>query len=327
MPVLSKQIPSPMEHRQISQIQKVSVIVNPASGGSGVPLRELNEALAPFESTIQVTQTEDDGIRFCREAVSRDADLIIVYGGDGTISQVLNGLEGSGIPLLILRGGTGNLIADELSLPIGITESLSLFSGGSARVRPVDLGMINQTTCFVLRCGCGLEVKALQETVFEGKSDWGKLAYAGGLWKALSEQEPIDFRIWIDDATEPIEESGIALTVANAGRIGAGPLLISPNVNMSDGLLDVCLIEKAALKTVMELISSNLSGGNAPVTNLETPSLIRVQQAKRIRVETGTTVEFQADGDVIGMTPFEIEVRPAAAWVVVSPEREDGVAS
>ena len=117
-----------------------------------------------------------------------------------------------------------------------------------------------------------------------------------------------------------------ALTVANAGYIGAGTLQISPTVSMSDGLLDVCLIEKAALKTMMELISSNLRGGNGSATSLETPSLIRVQKAKRIRVETGTPVEFQADGDVIGMTPLEIEVRPAAAWVVVSPSPEDEVA-
>ncbi len=313
-----------MEHRRVSQIRKIAVIVNPASGGSEAPLRALNEALAPYESTIQVTQTADDGILFCREAVSAGVDLIIVYGGDGTISRVLDGLDGSKIPLLVLRGGTGNLIADELDLPVGVPETLALFAGGEVWARPVDLGIINQTTCFVLRCGCGLEVKALHETVYEGKSDWGKLAYAGGLWKALSGQEPIDFRIWIDDATEPIEESGIALTVANAGRIGAGSLQISPTVSMSDGLLDVCLIEKAALRTVMELISSNLPGGNTPATSLETPSLIRVQQAKRIRVETGTPVEFQADGEVIGMTPFEIEVRPAAAWVVVSYAREDG---
>jgi diacylglycerol kinase family enzyme len=136
----------------------------------------------------------------------------------------------------------------------------------------------------------------------------------------------MDFRIWIDDATDPIEQSGIALTVANAGRIGAGSLQISPTVSMSDGLLDVCLIEKAALKTVMELISSNLSGDNAIATSLETSSLIRVQQAKRIRVETGIPVELQADGDLIGMTPFEIEVRPAAAWVVVYPPSKDEAA-
>jgi YegS/Rv2252/BmrU family lipid kinase len=312
-----------MEQRHFSRIQKIAVIVNPASGGSEPPLRELNEALAPFESTIQVTQTADDGIRFCREAVSAGVDLIIVYGGDGTISQVLDGLGGSNIPLLVLRGGTGNLIADELDVPVGIPETLALFAHGGVWARPVDLGMINETTCFVLRCGCGLEVKALHETVHEGKSDWGKLAYAGGLWKAISGQESIDFRIWIDDASEPIEESGIALTVANAGRIGAGSLQISPTVSISDGLLDVCLIEKAALKTVMELISSNLSGGSTPATSLETPSLIRVQKARRIRVETIPPVEFQADGDIIGMTPFEIEVRPAAVWVVVPPPPED----
>lgn len=315
-----------MEQRHVSQIRKIAVIVNPASGGSEAPLRELNEALSPFASTIQVTQMADDGIRFCREAVSGGVDLVIVYGGDGTISQVLEGLDGTGIPLLVLRGGTGNLIADELDLPFGIPETLALFAGGEFWARPVDLGIINQTTCFVLRCGCGLEVMALRETVQEGKSDWGKLAYVGGLLKALSGQEPIDFRIWIDDATEPVEESAIALTVANAGRIGAGALLISPTVSMSDGLLDVCLIEKAALKTVMELISSNLSGGSAPATSLETPSLIRVQKARRIRVETGTPVEFQADGDIIGVTPFEIEVRPGAVWVVVSAPPEDEVA-
>ncbi len=299
----------------------VAVIVNPASGSSEVPLRELNEALAPYQSTIQVTQSADDGIRFCREAVARSVDLMIVYGGDGTISQVLGGLNGAEIPLLILRGGTGNLIADELGLPVGIPETLALLADGEIWARPVDLGMINQKTYFVLRCGCGLEVKALHETVHEGKSDWGKLAYAGGLWKAISEQEPIDFRIWIDDAIKPIEESGVALTVANAGRIGAGTMQISPTVSMSDGLLDVCLIEKAALRTVMELIYSNLPGSNGLAANLETHSLIRVQQAKRIRVETGTPVEYQADGDIIGMTPFDIEVLPAAVWVVVSPTR------
>ncbi|MCA9112543.1 MAG: hypothetical protein KDA52_21500, partial [Planctomycetaceae bacterium] len=71
-----------MEHRLVSRIRNIAVIVNPASGGSEPPLRELNEALATFESTIEVTQTADDGIRFCRDAVSRDVDLIIAYGGD-----------------------------------------------------------------------------------------------------------------------------------------------------------------------------------------------------------------------------------------------------
>ncbi len=314
-----------MERRHVTSIRKIAVIVNPASGGSDPPLRELNKALAEFESSIQVTQTPEDAPRFCREAVSGGADLIIVYGGDGTISQVLNGLDGSETPLLILRGGTGNVIADELNLPVGIPGALALFAAGEAWARPVDLGVINRTNFFVLRCGCGLEVKALQETIYEGKSSWGKLAYAGGLLKGISGQEPIDFRVWIDDATEPIEETGVALTVANAARLGAGTLQISPTVSMSDGLLDVCLIEKASLKTVMELMFSNLSAGNAPAESLETASLIRVQKAKRIRIETGTPMEFHADGEVIGMTPIEIEVRPAAAWVVVPPAAEDEV--
>lgn len=312
-----------MEHRNVSPIRKVSVIINPASGGSEAPLRDLNEALKSFESTIQVTRKADDAKRFCREAVSGGADLIIIYGGDGTISQVFDGLGGSEIPLLILRGGTGNLIADELDLPVGIPETLALLATGEVWARPIDLGMIDRTVCFVLRCGCGLEVKALQETIHKGKADWGKLAYAAGLLKGFSAQESVDFRIWLDDATEPIEETGVALTVANAGHIGTGSLKISPTVSMSDGLLDVCLVEEASLRTIVEFLLSNLSGGEAPHSqNLETASLIRTQKAKRIRIETGTPVEFQADGEVIGVTPVEIEVRPAAAWVVISPAAE-----
>jgi len=312
-----------MEQRRVIPIKKIAVIVNPASGGSEAPLRALNEALATFESTVQVTQSVEDGARFSREAVSREVDLILVFGGDGTVSQVVDGLGGSAIPLLILRGGTGNLIADELNLPASIPENLALFADGKAWVRPVDLGIVNRKTRFILRCGCGLEVKALQETAYARKADWGKLAYAEGLLKGLSGHASIDFRIWIDESSEPIEESGVSLTVANAGRIGAGTLLISPTVSMSDGLLDDCLIQTASLKTVMEFFLSGLSGDEPDAGSLEAASIIRVQKARRIRVETGRPLEFHVDGEIQGMTPFEIEVCPSAAWVVVAPAPED----
>lgn len=309
-----------MEQPQPNRLRKVTAIVNPSSGGSPAPLRELNEVLQPFDSTIVVTQEDDDGSRFCREAVERGVDLVVVFGGDGTVSQVLGALAGTEVPVLVLRGGTGNLIADELGLPKEIPDTLALISGETIHTRRVDLGKINGETWCVLRCGCGLETTALQETQQEGKSDWGKLAYAGGLLKALTEQEVIDFRVWIDEASDPIEESGIALTVANAGRIGVGTLQISPTVDMSDGFLDVCLIEKAALGTVMELLSINRSGNSKQPPQLEDHSLVRVQKAKRVRVETGKPIDYQVDGDVVGKTPFEIEVCPGAARLVVAPQ-------
>lgn len=315
-----------MELSQLNPLRKVTAIVNPSSGGSSAPLRELNEAFAPYDSTIVVTQEDDDGSRFCHEAVERGVDLVVVFGGDGTVSQVLGALAGTEVPVLVLRGGTGNLIADELGLPKEIGETLALISGEIIHTRRVDLGKINGKTWCVLRCGCGLETTALQETQQGGKADWGKLAYAGGLLKAIAEQEVIDFRVWIDEASDPIEQSGVALTVANAGRIGVGTLQISPTVDMSDGLLDVCLIEKAALGTLVELLSINRSGNPKQPPQLDDHSLIRLQKARRVRVETGTPVEYQVDGDVVGKTPFEIEVVPGAARLVVtSPPAEEGV--
>jgi diacylglycerol kinase (ATP) len=301
---------------RVTGISKITAIVNPVSGSGQPHLRELNEALADYDSTIQITQGADDGKRFCSEALNNGSDLIIVYGGDGSILEVLNGLAGCEVPLLILRGGTGNLIADELGLPVDLRETLALLEDGAVNVKSIDLGVINGTTHFALRCGCGLEASALKDTEFEGKSEWGKLAYASGFLKAISEQEIIDFRIWVDDAEVPVEESGVALTVANAGLLGLGSLHLASGISMTDGLLDVCLIKKASLQTVVEFFSMNgeKEGHNHGLTS---SSLIRVQQARKVRIETNPPIPFQADGDIVGETPFEIEIVPQAARVVV----------
>lgn len=298
-------------------MRKVATIINPSAGSSNAPLRELDEVFRHDDSTITVIQTEDDTRRFCEAALERPVDLVVVYGGDGTVSRVLGGLAGSGIPVMILRGGTGNLIADELGLPNSLSELLDLAENGKVHTRDVDLGRIDPSHWFVLRCGCGLEVSALRETDSAGKSVWGKLAYAGGLAKAIPEQELIDFRIWLDGSPDPIEETGVALTVANAGRIGVGPLQISPSVDMSDGFLDVCLIEKAAWTTVVRLIASNLPGVTNAPPELEAHALIRVQKATRVRVETHPPTDYQVDGDIAGRTPFEIQIFPGAARLVV----------
>ena len=301
---------------RITKISKVTAIVNPASGGGQAPLRELNDALAEYDSTIRITQNPNDGKRFCSDARKDGTDLIIVYGGDGSILETCNGLVGSDVPLLILRGGTGNIIADELGLPLDVKETLALLQDGEINAMSIDLGRINDSTHFALRCGCGLEASALAETEFEEKSEWGKLAYASGFFKAIMDQEQIDFRIWVDDAEEPIEESGVALTVANAGLLGVGSLKLASGISITDGLLDICLIKKASLQTVMEFFSLN-GHENRSSHDLKSDSLIRVRQARKVRIETTPPIPFQADGDLAGETPIEIEIVHRAAWVAI----------
>lgn len=300
---------------EINRPGKVSVIVNPASGSPYPILRELNAALSDIEWTIEVTRAPGDGTRMGRAAVESGSEMVIAYGGDGTLLEVINGMAGSRVPLLVLGGGTGNLIASEIGLPADPAETLALLKKSTLIAETVDLGMINQSTCFILRCGCGLEVSALEKTSYEEKSEWGKLAYIKGMLKALSEQKPIDFKIWIDDASEPISEKAMAITVANAGRLGVGDLRIAPDVSMSDGYLDICLFQETGLAAAVEFFSLITDSDSAPA-DLTGSSLVRRQQARKVRIETPTPVNFQADGDIVGSTPLEIELIPEAVWMV-----------
>ncbi len=300
---------------EINRPEKVSVIVNPASGSPYPILRELNAALSNVDWSVEVTRAPGDGALMGKKAVESGAEMVIAYGGDGTLLEVINGMAGSRVPLLVLGGGTGNLIASEIGLPADPAETLALLNHPSLVAETVDLGMINQSTCFILRCGCGLEVSALEKTSYEEKSEWGKLAYIKGMLKALAAQEPIDFNIWIDDAVEPISEKAMAITVANAGRLGVGDLRIAPDVSMSDGYLDICLFQETGLAAAVEFFSLVVDNDSAPA-DLTGSSLVRRQRARKVRIETGTPVSFQADGDIVGSTPLEIELIPDAVWMV-----------
>ena len=254
---------------------------------------------------------------FAREAVENQSDMIIVYGGDGTLIEVINGVVGSAIPILVLRGGTGNVIASELGLPETVEESLQIIKQPSVQTMAMDLGLINREKYFILRCGCGLEVQALQETNEQAKAQWGIAAYVQGLFSAATSAPELVFRIQVDDAPEIIEVSGVLLTVANAGEIGVGDLKINPGTRIDDGLLDICLVKTTGILSIMELLKmTTASDKGLEMGDLSSTKPVLYQQARKISISTDRPIPFQADGDIIGETPLMIEVVPKAGIFV-----------
>lgn len=305
--------------RTIERPSRISVIINPAAGRPRPILHTINEQLAEVDWCVDVTRKRGDARKFAAEAVSNGAEMIVVYGGDGTLMEVVDGVAGSSVPILPLHGGTGNLVANELHIPSKMEHALGMITAPTVHLLSVDLGIINGKSRFILRCGCGLEAETLIRTGDYAKIQWGKVAYVQGLLKALSRQKTIDFRIWIDDAPEPMERKGVTLTVANAGLIGWGDLRITPYAEISDGLLDVCLVRRAALESAVEFfkITSQLKPGNH---GFDSSSPVQYEQARRVRVETVPAVKYQADGDLMGETPFEATIDPVPLWVVAKPQ-------
>jgi len=320
-------LPPRMSIRKVNlQVQpkpkSVRVVVNPAPSRRIPLLAILNQAFrgAGIEWDISITHGTGDGSRLAREAVEAGAEVVAVYGGDGTVMEVASGLIGTETPLLILGGGTGNLVASELRLPTSLERACELVCGETYRTRHIDAGMIGDRP-FLLRLGCGVEVGVVEEATRELKDQFGKWAYVFAGIKMLQEIPEADYRIVIDGG-EPFESSGVACVVANAGTVGVGRLTLAPSVDVHDGRLDVFLLKKANIEGIVQLARKMMGLERLRRTEeeqavLDASQLITHWSVETVSIETDPILPIQVDGDVVAETPQFIRGLPSALRVVV----------
>ena len=150
------------------------------------------------------------------------ADAVGVVGGDGTVAEVAQGLADSGVPMVILPGGTGNGAAGEFGIPKTISEAAALLTDPAAVVRSIDLGKVGDRF-LLLRCACGAIATIDERATRELKSHIGGLAYVWSGLSTLKDAEMVDYHITCDG--EAYEARGITCIVANgAGFGGVGSL-------------------------------------------------------------------------------------------------------
>ncbi|MGB5051091.1 MAG: diacylglycerol kinase family protein, partial [Caldilineaceae bacterium] len=138
--------------------KKVQVIINPAAGGDTPILNVLNTVFLEngVEWDVSITHRAGDARQAARQAVQGGADVVAAYGGDGTVTEAANGLRGTEIPLAILPGGTANVLARELNIPLGLADAARLASGVESKIDRIDLGQMGEHI-FLLRVGIGFE--------------------------------------------------------------------------------------------------------------------------------------------------------------------------
>jgi len=301
----------------------VHVIANPASAHCGTLLNTLNRQLreADIQWDFRVTHGIGDGEKLAKEAVEAGAEAVASFGGDGTVMDVASGLVGTEVPLLILPGGTGNLVAAELHLPRELDKVLGKICRGEVSVRSIDLGKMDDRY-FLMRVGCGFETEVVADASRELKNQFGKWAYVFAAAKALQEVQPADYTLHLDDK-ETFKGSGVACFVANAGLVGIGDMALSPNIDLDDGKLDVIFLKKADVEGIFSLVRMMVGEKPSRVEEaddeetLDASHLVQHWQVKKVRIETDPPLDMQADGDLWGKTPQNIEVLHKAFKVVV----------
>jgi diacylglycerol kinase (ATP) len=240
-----------------------------------------------------------------RQAAEEGASLVVAAGGDGTCGEVANGIVGTPARLGILPLGTGN----DFARCAGISENLqtaveNLFTG---KPRRVDLGWVNGRY-FLNIAGCGFDA-AVAERVNRGfRFVSGTAAYIAAVVHTLITFKPPHMRITMDD--EEVYLRALLCTVANTQSYGGG-MRIAPYAQIDDGLLDVCIAQVVGKLEFLRVFPRVYSG-----THISHPRFL-MRTAQRVRVESTPPAPVLVDGDVMGTTPAEFRVYPAAIEVIL----------
>lgn len=287
---------------------RAKIIINPAAGKPEAVLTVLNDVLgeAGIEWNVAITHAAGDGVEAARKAADQGYDLIGAYGGDGTIAEVAAGLADGGPPILLLPGGTGNALAEDLGIPTDLAAATALAVGGAGEVRRVDLGRWGERW-FVLRVTMGFEAAMVRDTTKEMKDRYGFLAYALSALRSLSDPPVATYAMTIDG--ERVRCEGVAAIIANSASTGVAGVRIAADVDVSDGLLDVVVVQRNDLATLL--------GSAADAAQGLQPRMLSRWRGKEIHVDSVPAQAVLADGEDAGKTPGDVTIAPGAVGILV----------
>lgn len=299
--------PAPTGTIERAAIRRVMVIINPVAGIERPILRPLARVLcaAELDWDLVVTKRGGDAERQAATAVADGYDAVLIYGGDGTVMEAAAGLMGSSVPLAIVPGGTGNVMSTELGIENDVTKAAELLTRERVAVRNVDMGQMGERR-FALRIATGYEADYVRGTTREAKERLGKLAYA--LTAIKQELKLVRYQLTLDG--EEVEVEGYTCMVANSGNVGLPGLPLLSQISVSDGLLDVVVVQNM---NFLSLLRRPISADEAD----EQARMVRHWQVREATVATEPIETIIGDGEVWGETPFTARVLPAAIRVVV----------
>ncbi|MGB3681714.1 MAG: diacylglycerol kinase family protein [Rubrobacteraceae bacterium] len=295
---------------------KARVIYNPASGGDGFDPEEVRRKLDGYELEWIETGSAEEAENAAWEW---GEGLLVVAGGDGTVTQVVNGLGRAGFPgsvtLALLPMGTGNDLASTLAVPEDGEGAIETIRENS--VRELDIIRVRHEADenrFLINVATGgVGARTTDEADDETKRRWGKMAYLMSALEVARDFEVQEMRLTLDGEERRVRAINVA--VGN-GRYAGGGWPAAPRANPEDGLIDLVVIEDVGLPEMLALAPGALAG-----SDYLDRSGVYFDRAKEIRVETEPSeFEFTVDGEVIGRSPVEFIIMPRALKVVVGAE-------
>lgn len=240
-------------------------------------------------------------------AVQNRLPLVVVGGGDGTLSAVARHFIGSKSVLGVLPLGTGNQFARDLCIPTDVDAACEIITGGE--VSCVDVGTIGDDY-FLNVATVGLTTRIVENLTVDAKRKLGRLVYLFALTRALRRSRPFNVKLTTDQETN--EYRTLQVVVGN-GRFHAGPFPLAPEARITDGKLVVYVLNSTSRMGLLRF-ALRLPGGHH-VDLEEVPAFWTTQG----RIETAPVERVTVDGEIEFRTPVDFGIAEKAIRVMTPP--------
>jgi diacylglycerol kinase family enzyme len=297
------------------KFKRIHIIVNPASGQTGLNLPALNKVLKDLEIDWEmfVIRSGEEAGEHAKQAVAAGVDAVVVYGGDGTVLEVASNMSGSDIPLIIIPGGTANVLSVELGIPADQTQAALLLGGVPNAVRTLDMGSLAGAGAeggdlLFFHLGMGIEGAMHENADRDAKDRSGMFAYVVGALKTLTNPTMAHYKLTLDG--EAVEADGINCMITNFGSVGVPGITLSHAIDMSDGLMDVIIFQDANITSLIGAAANAMTSGDL------TPSLLQ-WQAREVSLVAEPAQPIVVDGELVEIGTINVRVVPKVVRVVV----------
>jgi YegS/Rv2252/BmrU family lipid kinase len=287
------------------------IILNPKSG-TGDHADAVTDRAQVLDHRVERTGAKGDGVDLAREAAEAGAEQIVAAGGDGTVNEVVRGIDKAGafdrVTLGIVPVGTGNNFAGQL----GITDLDTAFNViEEGERRWIDLGEADGHA-FVNSCVAGLTSDSSSKTDPGMKDRLGVVAYVVTTLQSMVEFDSMSLTVETEeggDRSPAWRGDALAVLIGNGRRFAAGG---DTQANMEDGLFEVTIVEDVSTLDLMgEAVADQLLGGESDaIVRTRTPSI-------RIEVHDPQSRQFSLDGEIIERDNLSVDIRPSTLSVAV----------
>lgn len=290
------------------RINSVLLIVNPAARrGSRLQKKALSAFAAAGVPCDVMTTTAPGNAGEVAKRLHTQYDAIFTLGGDGTAIEVLDAIAPSGPPVGVLAGGTANVIARTLGIPMSPTRAIKrLLHGDESRI---DLGRLGDGRRFAIGVGVGLDATIIADAPASLKKRFGYFAYVLAGYKAVLKLEKFDLRLTVDGELYELRAS--AVLIANFGAVLNNLLWFGDGIRRDDGLLNACVFSPNNLWDSVRILTRMLRKRFPP------DPCLWYKAGREFTIDTVPPRQAQADGELLAHTPHRITVEPLAARLLI----------